>query len=66
MHDLLNPAELPALEFGLVQEASKLRKQAEGMPFGIRRDELLRKAEQVDVAVRANKWVNSPGLRVPS
>jgi hypothetical protein len=38
------------LEYRLEQEAVNLRKQAEGMPEGIRRDELLRKAGQIDVA----------------
>jgi hypothetical protein len=35
------------LEFRLTQEAFNLRKQAQGMPEGVRRDELLRKAEQM-------------------
>lgn len=36
-------------EYRLEDEAINLRKQAEGMPHGIRRDELLRKAGQIDV-----------------
>jgi hypothetical protein len=43
-----------------------LRKQAEGMPHGIRRDELLRKAGQIDVASQVNKSLSSPGLRAPT
>jgi hypothetical protein len=35
-------------EYRLEDEAINLRKQAEGMPHGIRRDELLRKAGQID------------------
>ena len=35
-------------EFRLPMEAVKLRKQAEGMPAGVRRDELLQKARQAD------------------
>ena len=53
-------------EFLSTQEASNLRKQAEGMPHGIRRDELLRKARQVDIAFPINKWLNSPELRAPT
>ena len=41
-----------------------MRKQAEGMPDSIRRDELLRKAGQIDVAANVNKWLTSSGLRV--
>jgi hypothetical protein len=53
-------------EFRLIQEAYNLRKQAEGMPPSVRRDELLRKARQVDVAVQVNNWLSSPGLRAPT
>jgi hypothetical protein len=53
-------------EFRLAQQATNLRKQAEGMPHGIRRDELLRKAGQIDVAANLNKWLTSPGLRSPA
>jgi hypothetical protein len=53
-------------EYRMAQEAIHLRKQAEGMPFGIRRDELLRKAGQIDVAVQVNNWLGSPGLRAPT
>jgi hypothetical protein len=54
------------LEYRLEQEAGNLRKQAEGMPHGIRRDELLRKAGQIDVASQVNKSLSSPGLRAPT
>jgi hypothetical protein len=53
-----------SLEERLDQEAI-LRKQAEGMPLSIRRDELLRKADQMDVATHMNAWLTSPGLRAP-
>ena len=46
-------------EYRLAQEAINLRKQAEGMPPGIRREELLRKADQTDVAAAVNKWLSS-------
>jgi hypothetical protein len=47
------------------REAINLRKQAEGMPLSIRRDELLRKADQMDVATQMKAWLTSPGLRAP-
>jgi hypothetical protein len=55
--------QLPKLEYRLSQEASNLRKQAEGMREGVCRDELLRKANQMDVAIQLNNWLTSPGLR---
>jgi hypothetical protein len=54
-----------SLEERLDQEAINLRKQAEGMPLSIRRDELLRKADQMDIAAHMNGWLTSPGLRAP-
>jgi hypothetical protein len=53
-------------EFRLEQEAINLRRQAEGMPLSVRRDELLRKAGQVDTAVQMNKWLTTPGTRPPT
>jgi hypothetical protein len=53
-------------EYRLAQEAINLRKQAEGMPHGIRRDELLRKAGQIEVAVQVNNWLTTPAQRVPT
>jgi hypothetical protein len=58
--------QLPKTKFLLIQEAGNLRKQADGMPRGIRCDELLRKAGQIDVASQINKWVSSSGLRTPT
>lgn len=58
-------AQSSTFEFSLAQEAINLRKQAEGMPPGVRRDELLRKAGQADVAIHVTEWLNSPGLQPP-
>jgi len=41
------------------KRAINLRKHAEGMPHGIRRDELLRKAHQIDFAIELNEWLTS-------
>ena len=48
-------------EFRLQMEAVGLRKQAEGMPAGIRRDELLQKARHADAA--ANRRLASSILQ---
>jgi len=48
-------------EYHSESEANSLRKQAEGMPYGIRRDELLRKASQIDVPTHINERLSFPG-----
>jgi hypothetical protein len=50
----------------LSREAQNLRKQAEGMPPGIQRDDLLKKARQADTASQINDWIiSSPGQQPP-
>nr|WP_245003404.1 MULTISPECIES: hypothetical protein [Bradyrhizobium] len=61
-----SPAHLSTFEYRLAQEANSLRLQAKGMPLGVRRTELLRKARQIDIAGEINKWLTSPGLQPPS
>jgi hypothetical protein len=63
---LVRQRQSSTFEYRLAQEAINLRKQAKGMPLGIRRDELLRKASQIDAAVEVNKWLTSPGLCAPT
>jgi hypothetical protein len=46
----------------LSREAQNLLKQAEGMPPGILRDDLLRKARQVDTSQIIDR-VSSPGTQ---
>lgn len=58
--------QLPIFEYRLEEEAINLRKQADGMPPSIRRDELLRKAALIDDAADINKWLISSGLRAPT
>ena len=53
------------LEDLLEQEAANLRQQAEGMPPGIRRDELLRKARQAENAANVSGWLRSPEIQPP-
>jgi hypothetical protein len=53
-------------QYRLEDEAIDLRKQAEGMPHGVRRDELLRMASRIDSSVIVNKWLDRPGLRAPT
>jgi hypothetical protein len=53
------------LEYRLTREAANLRKQAEGLPPGIRREELMRKASQAETASQMSEWLRSPGLQAP-
>ena len=66
MTDQRSSGQSLTFEYRLAQEAIKLRLQAKGMPLGVRRTELLRKARQIDVAGELNKWLTSPGLQPPS
>jgi hypothetical protein len=49
----------------LDQEAERLRTEAEKLPPGVERDELVRKARQAETASHINEWLSSPGLRSP-
>jgi hypothetical protein len=53
------------LEYRLTTEAANLRRQAEGLPPGVRREELMRKANQAETASHMSEWLSSPGLRPP-
>jgi hypothetical protein len=49
----------------LENEAKALEEKAREMPPGIEREIVLRKARQVETALRINEWLSSPGLRSP-
>jgi hypothetical protein len=53
------------LEDRLAEEAKRLREQAETLPHGAARDELIRKARQADTGAHMSEWLRSPGLRPP-
>ena len=59
------PFNQTALEDRLEEEAANLRRQADGMPPGIRREELLRKADQAETAAQVSAWLRSPGSQPP-
>jgi hypothetical protein len=50
----------------LIQEAANLRRQAQELPPGVMRDDLLRKARQADVGAHMHEWLSSPGLQPPN
>jgi hypothetical protein len=49
----------------LAEHKASLEQKAARLRPGPERDELLRKAGQIDTAVQINEWLNSPGLQAP-
>jgi hypothetical protein len=49
----------------LAEQKTRFEKQASKLRPGPEREELLRKARQIDTAAHINEWLNSPGLRSP-
>jgi hypothetical protein len=47
-------------------QAERLRKEARGTPPGVKRDQLLRRARQLESNARAQIWQNSPDLKPPT
>jgi hypothetical protein len=52
-------------EHGWHEQAERCKREAEKLPYGRAREELLRKARQLETASRINEWVSSPGLSSP-
>lgn len=53
------------LDQRLEEHAARLRKEAEGTPPGIERENLIRKARQAETTVHLQGWLSSPGLQPP-
>jgi hypothetical protein len=47
-------------------QAERLRKEARGTPPGVRRDQLLRRARQIETAFHVQEWLASTGLQAPT
>ena len=47
------------------QQAEAFRREAEKLPYGREREQLLRKASQLETASHIHEWVSSPGLSPP-
>jgi hypothetical protein len=43
--------------------AQQYREAAERLPFGARREDMLRRARQLETASKASAWATSPGLK---
>lgn len=47
------------------EEACRLRKEADLLPYGPLRVEVLRRARQAETGSHATEWIGSTGLRAP-
>ncbi len=54
-----------SLEERLSEKAKRLREQAETLPPGIERDDLIHKARQAETGSHMTEWLTSPGLQPP-
>ena len=65
MHKRRRYNQVVALEVRLAEESKRLREQADLLPVGEERDQLLRKASLADTGSHLTKWLSSPGLPPP-
>jgi predicted trehalose synthase len=49
----------------LIEQAKRLRKEAKGIPPGVEREKLIRRARQAETAAHIQEWLSSPGLQAP-
>jgi hypothetical protein len=54
-----------SLEDRLTAFAQAASKEADALPAGSERDEMLKKAKRAQAAKEMNAWANSPGLQPP-
>jgi hypothetical protein len=47
------------------EQAEACKREAEKLPFGKERADLLREARQLETASHINDWLSSPGLSPP-
>jgi len=57
--------KLQRLEKLLADEAKRLHEQAELLPPGPLREQVLMKARQAETGSHVSEWLRSPGLRSP-
>ena len=48
------------------EQAEAYKREAAKLPYGKERNDLLRKARQLDTASHVNEWLSSPGLSPPT
>lgn len=55
-----------SLEERLAAEAKRLRDEANSLPPGAARDDLIRRARQAETGSHMSEWLRSPGLMPPA
>jgi hypothetical protein len=53
------------VEETLHEQAETFKREADKLPYGREREELLRRARQLETASHINDWLSSPGLAPP-
>jgi len=48
------------------EQAEAYKREAAKLPYGKERNDLLRKARQLETASHVNEWLSSPGLSPPT
>ena len=57
--------QIDPLDKRLAEQAQRLRDEARGIPAGIERDRLLRRARLAETASHIDQWLTSKELRPP-
>lgn len=57
--------QVKSLEERLAEEAKRLREKAKRLPPGAVRNQVIRKARQVETGAQISEWLSSPGLQAP-
>jgi hypothetical protein len=55
----------PTLQSRLLVQATRLKDEANALPYGPLRDAAIRKVREVETASRMSEWLSSPGLLAP-
>jgi hypothetical protein len=53
------------LDRRMMEQAERLRKEAQGTPPGVYRDKLIRQARELETASHMHDWLSSPPLKGP-